>query len=94
MDNYIIPAEREKIDMQSEYNAIGCLLVKPVDSVNILQSIITPGDFLNDTCRALYTAALDLVNSNQTVDLILIQNRAAEMGFDVQRNLFLLHNNS
>ena len=87
MDDYLISADKEKIDLQSEYNVIGCLLVKPVDSVNILRGIITPDDFLSDTCRALYTAAADLVNSGQTIDQILIQNRASEMGYDIDADL-------
>lgn len=87
MDTFLLAVEDQKITLQSEFNVIGCLLVDTENTLEQIRGIISPDDFRNETCEALYRATLELSANNQPFDPILIQNRAAELGYRVDTEI-------
>lgn len=67
----------------AERNVIGWLLIDPVRILPRVRPIVSPGDFLQDDARALFTAACELEDFGKPLDVVTIQKRAAENGSEV-----------
>lgn len=79
--NYI--CESWRYIAQAENSLAGCLLVDPEQTVHAIQGIVTVGDFQSDAARAVFTAALALVNGHKACDPVLIQSEAVKLGIPV-----------
>lgn len=69
--SYILDAER---------SIAGCLLVDPANTMRMVQSTVSAGDFLNGHAAAVYAAASALLTADKPVDPVLIQEEAARQG--------------
>lgn len=63
----------------AENNALGILLVSS-DKINLAVETIRPSDFYNPVNTTVYTAILNLYNSNNPVDLITVTEELRRMG--------------
>lgn len=69
----------------AEQNVIGWVLINPVPVLTIVRPIVTPGDFIQDNARALFTAACELQDFGKPLDVVTITARAAENGAEVDQ---------
>ena len=68
---------------QAENNLAGCLLMEPEETLRQIAGIVSSGDFLSETVKAIYTAASFLVNTGRACDPTLIQAQASSSGVPV-----------
>jgi len=65
---------------RAERDLMGCLLVDPAQTLKAIRGIVSVSDFSNDAARAVYEAAVSLVDSGRTVDPTMILAHASERG--------------
>lgn len=81
MDELLQSGQETKRFLEMEYNLTGCLLVDTAKTLKLIRGLLSAEDFQNDTCRAIYLAALDLYSSGKPLDYALIQDKAVSLGY-------------
>lgn len=69
---------------RAERDLAGCLLVETERTVREIRSLVSVSDFTSNACRAIYEAALSLVDSGKAADPTQILACAAERGEAVE----------
>lgn len=59
--------------LQCERGLAGCLLLSPTDTLTTIRELVTTGDFCDKDARAIYTAAITLIDGGKPCDSNLIQ---------------------
>lgn len=69
---------------RAERDLIGCVLVETERTIREIRSIVSASDFTSSACRAIYEAALSLLDSGKAADPTQILACAAERGEAVE----------
>lgn len=69
---------------RAERDLIGCVLVDTERTIREIRSIVSASDFTSSACRAIYEAALSLLDSGKAADPTQILAHAAERGEAVE----------
>lgn len=64
----------------AEQNVIGWVLINPSPVLTMVRPIVSPGDFMQDEARALYSAACELQDFGKPLDVVTITAKAVENG--------------
>lgn len=68
---------------QAEFDLTGCILLYPQEVLETIRGIVSVSDFETETAREIFTAACQLDNEKAPIDVVLIQERAAENGAQI-----------
>lgn len=69
--------------LRAEQDIAGCLLVRPRETAQKVRKIITPADFTDERCKAIYAAVLSLIDEDASLDPTLILARVEKLGVSV-----------
>ncbi len=86
MNSITSPDNYGSLSDRSEFNLAGCLLVDTAVTVKAIQSILAADDFQNENCKAIFSAAMHLVNSGELYDPVIIQKKAEDLGFQLDND--------
>ncbi len=64
-------------NLEAEQSLLGCLLLDK-ESIYKIVDILNPEDFYNNNNKEIFTAMLELFNSQQPIDIITLSNRLEE----------------
>lgn len=75
---------RYDVVARAERDLIACILVDPTQTLKEIRPVLSRSDFSNDAARAVYEAAVSLVDSGKTVDPTMILAHASERGTPIE----------
>lgn len=74
--------------LSNEHGVAGAILIEP-SCVRLIEPLVSPGDFTGEMSRAVYAAALSLMEKSMPVDVLTIQAEAQRQGVALE-NSFLI----
>ena len=74
--------------IQCERNLAGCLLVNPVKTLAAIRSKVMQDDFLDQNAGAIFSAAVELIDSAKPCDATIIQTEA-NVSFEYCKNAMI-----
>lgn len=74
--------------LEAETAVAGSILIDP-RCLPAVRKIIGPEHFTVDWCWTVFRAACELADAGETIDPVLIRNKAAEMGYPLEQNTLM-----
>lgn len=78
IDDNQVPSSQHLVDPEAEQSVLGAILLKP-DCIYDVLTELQPQDFVWENHRLIYQTMLDLCNSGQPIDMVIVTGRLKDM---------------